>query len=400
MIADHPAVKSVEAAASARRQGALASLLRYPDPEIEISTLRGREDMAEILPEAGTDRRQVRGSEVLIRQPIPFPGKGTVASRLQDSLAEEQAIKLRLLRNRMARDYILLRAREMILKQRIAYTQQTRAQVATASELASIQYSAGKGSLVDVASARVRENELAVSIANLETELAAIANERRYFEQSHEPIGDAEFAQLLDQLRDRVETRAAQAADRSLEMQLAGQVTRRAQIDRTLAQMELLPDFEVFTAYGSTERNSAGLKEFTRERMVRAGLNIRIPLWSALSSYPGISEKSSDAAGARFEAENIRSRIASELASSRVKLDGYLKAVKLHREHLIPGAMSAHQAARINYASGRAPFSEVVNTLSSHLEHELSLVEHELLYQTELLRAAEILDVFFEEDKS
>ncbi len=133
--------------------------------------------------------------------------------------------------------------------------------------------------------------------------------------------------------------------------------------------------------------------------MVKAGVNIRVPLWSALTNYPAISEKRHDLASSRFDAQNLRARISADLRSALERMKGLKQGIQLHRESLIPGAMSAHQAARISYASGKIAFREVVETLSGHLDHELSLVEHELMYQAELLKAAESLDVFFEAAK-
>lgn len=397
MLDRHPAIESASASGRARESGATSSLLRYPDPEIEVSTSRGKEDMYELLPEAGLDRRIVRGSEVLIRQPIPFPGKGTVASRLQSSLAGEQGLRTRLLRNRMAREYLTLLGRRAQLEQQIAYTKQTRAQVETVRELAAIQYSAGKGSLVDVASAKVRENELSIAVSDLNADLAAIGHQLAYFERSGTPaMNDLEFRSALQALAQRV-TEGMNIRDRSLELKVTLEGARRADINDTLAKMEFLPDFELFTAYGSMTRRSAGYKESVREKTVRAGVNIRLPLWSALSGVPGIAEKRHDLNAARLEADNVAARIAADLASSREKMKGLLTGIDLHRNSLIPGAMSAHQAARINYAAGKTSFREVVETLSAHLDHELSLVEHELLYQGELLKAAEALDAFFEE---
>ncbi len=163
--------------------------------------------------------------------------------------------------------------------------------------------------------------------------------------------------------------------------------------------MEFLPDFELFTAYGSVTRRSSSFQESSRERMVRAGVNIRVPLWSALTNFPNISEKQHDLNSSRLDTQNMRARVSADLRASLERMKGLRQGIQLHRESLIPGAMSAHQAARISYASGKIPFREVVETLSGHLDHELSLVEHELLYQAELLKAAESLDAFFEAQK-
>lgn len=400
MLGRHPAIESAHASARARESGALTALLRYPDPMIEISSQRGREDMYEILPDVGGDRRQVRGSEVVIRQPLPFPGKGTVASRLQSSLADEQTLQVRLLRNRLARDYLTLLGRESLLLQRIAYTKQTRSQVQTITELASIQYSAGKGSLVDVASARVRENELSISLSDLQAELAGLRHERDYYENSGGPAVTHEaLPDVWKYLHRRVTESSASLQDRSIDLQMAREGTRRADISDTLARMDFLPDFELFTAYGSVTRRSNSFQVSSRERMVRAGVNIRVPLWSALTNYPAISEKQHDLASSKFEAQNLKARLSADLRASLERMKGLQQGIQLHRESLIPGAMSAHQAARISYASGKIPFRDVVETLTGHLDHELSLVEHELLYQAELLKAAESLDVFFEDEK-
>jgi cobalt-zinc-cadmium efflux system outer membrane protein len=400
MLNRHPAIESAASSARARESGALTALLRYPDPMIEVSSQRGREDMLEILPEVGGDRRQVRGSEVVIRQPLPFPGRGTVASRLQSSMADEQNLRIRLLRNRMAREYLALLGRESLLLQRIAYTRQTRSQVQTVSELASIQYSAGKGSLVDVASAKVRENELSIALSDMQAELAGLVHERNYYETGGgAAIAPEALAAAWQLLSERVLTAAEHLEERSIDLQVAREGTRRADIGDTLARMEFLPDFELFTAYGSVTRRSSSFQESSRERMVRAGVNIRVPLWSALTNFPNISEKQHDLNSSRLDTQNMRARVSADLRASLERMKGLRQGIQLHRESLIPGAMSAHQAARISYASGKIPFREVVETLSGHLDHELSLVEHELLYQAELLKAAESLDAFFEAQK-
>ncbi|HMU84735.1 MAG TPA: TolC family protein [Leptospiraceae bacterium] len=398
IIDQHPLVQSQSATAGASRHAARSTMFGYPDPEIEISRSRGREDMIQALPDQMVDRKKITGSEFEVRQPIPFPGKGTVESLRLGAKADEETLRIRLIKNRMAREFLMLRTRERLIQARIKLNSQTQERLRTLETLARIRYETGKTPLVDLSMVHVRESEAALAVNQAQSEYASVHRAVEYYTTSSgetHNMSDDQVDSELAELETRVRNLAAKFEEHSLEMKMAESQIKQGDLDDTRAWMNYLPDFEVFAGYGKENKSSAGLRDWTSEKFYKAGVTIRVPLWTAFTNHWNILEKSGNLEAARLRLADARLKAKTDLQASLDRMDGIKKGLRLHDQSLIPGAMNAHEAARISYANGKADFSIVIQSLQVHFDHELSRLEHELEFTAELLKAAESLDAFF-----
>ncbi len=401
IIDHHPLVESTRASAGAARHAARGNFFSYPDPELEISRGRGREDILQVQPEAMVDRRKITDSEIQIRQPLPFPGKGTIDSMRMDARAAEEELRVRAVRNRLAREFLYLRTRERLLMRKVEVNTETMERVRTLERIAQIRYETGKSGLVDLSMLRVRESEAGLAVNAAQSELAALRRALEYFTEGSEKhnLSDEQMDETLEKLESSVRSLASKP-DRALDLQMAAQELRQSDLDQTRSAMNYLPDFEIFAAYGKETRTSAAISEFSKESTYRAGVNIRVPLWSAFTNHWNVLEKTGNLEASRLKLDDAKRKLKSQLLSSLDRMDGIKRGLELHNSALIPGAMRAHDAARINYASGTADFAAVMSSLQAHFDHELSLIEHQQEYTSELLQAAEILDAFFPEKEN
>jgi len=78
----HPEVRSAWRQSQAGTLRARYANRRYPDPQIMVERMQGNMQGFEIFPEIMPEAVRVQGQSLRIEQPLPFPGKYTVESRL------------------------------------------------------------------------------------------------------------------------------------------------------------------------------------------------------------------------------------------------------------------------------------------------------------------------------
>lgn len=404
ILNQHPLVQAQEFLVASRLNAARKSLFSYPDPEIEVSATRGREDDLAIMASPTLDRRSIRGSEVRIMQPIPFPGKGLARAGIADTATRTERTRLRITRNRLAREFLTGLIQLRLVEQQITFARSIQLQLQTLEGSAATRYQGGKTSLFDLSNVRLRLAETELLTRQAETQKLSLGRSLEYFTQTvkageRRTFTAEETESLLATLEERLHRLSARLDERSLDVTLAREDEKASNGADTIAKMQYLPDFNVFAGYGKEKRISASYQQSMRESTLKAGVTITVPLWTALSNHWEIADKSNELKSNRMKVEDAKQKVKSEFAASLDRIDGMKKALKIHEERLLPGARFASEAASISYASGRGDFATVVQSLELHYEHHLNRDRMKLDYAMELLKAAELLDVIFQDNQ-
>ncbi|MCE9599976.1 MAG: TolC family protein [Spirochaetia bacterium] len=399
ILEQHPRIQSQEFMISSRRNATRKLRFDYPDPELQVARSHGREDDV-TLANPMIDRRSIRGTETQITQPIPFPGKGQVQAGAMEAGTVAERIRLDQLRNRLASEYITQLFQINILERQATFSREVYARLQVFERTTTVRYETGKASLIDLSMVRLRMASARLAIDQAESERLALLRSSGYFTQAvasnqRRSFSPDELSSLLAIIDERVSNSAGQIQTRSLDVALARAEERASDSADTLARMQYLPDFSVFAGYNKGTRRSVTYQQSMDERVYRAGVTIRIPLWSALTNHWEVADKADQLKSNHLRVEDAKQKAQSELDASLQRMEGIKKNLKLHQSELIPGVHMAQNAAVISYASGKGDFASVIQSLEQHFEHQINALRMEIDLNLELLKAAENLNVIF-----
>ncbi|MBL8020749.1 MAG: TolC family protein [Leptospirales bacterium] len=400
----HPAIEKQALLASARRNAARNILFGYPDPSIEISRGRGKEDMVALgAEELDASRTRIRMNELRISQPIPFPGKGIVAYNAMNAEVRKEELMLLIERNRLAGEILFTsleyHAAKKVLEQNRTFLRKMESLQMTTSA----KYETGVGSLTDVTRTRVRVNNLRLKVNDSEDQaqklyqvlqylLTPLNGERRMFTQP-------EIDRYLTTVRAHIPGEETALKERSLEIALARATASGKNHEDTLARMQYLPDVELFSALTDQDRRSATFRAISKERVYSAGIMIRVPVWSALTNHWNVGEKSDTYLSAEAGTRDTVSRLTYEAEATRNSLQLLDRGIQLHTEQIIPGAQMAFETALSSYQTAKGDYQSVLEGVELLYEHQIERIMHTLDRDRALIRLGTMYDVLLEKRK-
>lgn len=383
----HPRILERARELAARLAAANYKSSRYPDPGLGVawSNYPYKKDFRLI-----DDQTPMTGIEITVSQPIPFPGRLTLESKIADVDASASRLRLGIEKNLIAREFLgtLLEAQSASETLQLARSFTERIKIV--SEVANTRYAVGKGDLSDVSKAGVRYAAFQDRVRHLEGSLQTRYRSLVYFlgdDSDLEVLGDTsspegnvgnetpatvsarlapvltggrglpKYMQSLHSLMNRekllVEQESLAAALSALEID-------RQEKEKYLARMQYLPDFEVFASYrkrGNIQNDPAQDEDF-----MSFGFKMRVPLWSALNNHNNVEAKDELQKSARFSERNIIERERSMLDSARIDYKTLSERLVLYNESLIPQASQSVDSARLAYQTGRADFDTFLSS--------------------------------------
>lgn len=366
VVRSHPRVQKALLEARAREHKTSSIGLRYADPMIEFTRGNGsmkEMDLADPMAQGG--RTETNGLK--ITQPIPFPGKLTTESKIADSEARSARIQAAMERNRVAAEYLKIVISASSARKLRALAEENLRRISVITEVARGRYAAGKGSLADVLRADIRTASYREKILALTGEQQSKLLELAYYTTDPGKTAAIPSSDLIEKTLAAVLGRSLERADHlgdySLDVLLAKEdEIRRDRMD-TAAKLEYLPDFEVFASHDrSRSRIRYGTKNI-REDMTVVGLNIRVPLWSALGTHERTKEEGTALRAARQETTNVLTRISSEFRSLREKHRSRSESIRVFTSDLIPRSLNARDAALFSYQTGSIDFAAMLDTV-------------------------------------
>ena len=361
---------------------------RYPDPGLGVawSNYPYKKDLRLI-----DDQTPMTGIEITVSQPIPFPGRLTLESKIADVDASASRLRLAIEKNLIAREFIGTLLDAQSVHETIQLTRSFTERIKIVSEVANTRYAVGKGDLTDVSKAGVRYAAYRDRVRHLEGSLGTRYRSLLYyldgsvdqasFEVSPEKTDPGESASSPTKTPELLASILAKGRDvpayiqdlqnqlgrddlsierESLAVALASLEIDRQEKEKYLARMQYLPDFEVFASY--RKRGNIPNDPAQDEDFMSFGFKMRVPLWSALSNHNNVEAKDEMEKSARFSERNIAEREKSMLDSARIDYKTLNERLVLYNESLIPQASQSVESARLAYENGRADFDTFLSS--------------------------------------
>ncbi len=386
LIHQHPAVlQKLHGYRAKKSSGDLSTV--YPDPMFGIFLLNYPYHSDLHLED---DRTPMSGIEYRLTQPIPFPGRLTKKGDVEKAEADLSGIALLKARSYTAASFLsdLISYRKSVKIYNL--TGEFETTIRLVSDAAEARYTVGKGSMPEIAAARVKhgifiertessKGDVASNLANLEYYLDVIFPDQSSRDTKQELIDKFMDSGHLDAYLRVLKERGAKPPEElvlgTLDYQVALIVQRRAASMKTLAYMEYLPDFEIFAAY--RKRPYLYDDPVRGENFMSFGLSMRVPLWSSIYNHRRISEKGNMESSANLEEENIKMRTISEMRSQKAKLESLDKQIAIYNERVIPGAKLGRDSARLSYETGRGAIGSLLEAWTNLYQARIRLIELE-----------------------
>lgn len=338
---------------------------RYPDPKfgIAFSNFPYKKDFR-----LQKDRTPMTGIEFKLSQPIPFPGKLTTESNI--AIAEVRIARLQLARekNTLGREFISLLIRHRLQKELLVLSQEIAERVELISASSRSAYAVGKLTLDRVQFVDISSERFSDRIQKQSGKLNAIRADYKYFQFKHKSNGklpdlnqlssDSNLAMYMDDLLQYFNGKVCDLNKCSIDVALERAGVAKQNSLRSRAQLDYLPDTEVFASYRKRERVTND--PVIGEDFFSFGVSMKIPLWSALSNHKNVSSRTATRQALKFSEKNVLEKERAELASLGQDLITFQKRLLRYNTRLVPRAQSALESLQESYRSGRSDLYDLL----------------------------------------
>jgi outer membrane protein TolC len=310
---------------------------------------------------------------VMWSQALPAPGKRRLRTELTRREAERVATDVDRARLRLIADvkrayYASLLARDLLSL--------AKEQDATWSELersVRARYEVGSGTQQEVFRAQVErtrvqqlvieaESDLAQQRAALDGLLDRPAQERQPFAVALELRG----------LTSSVDEIFEEAAHDSPELRAAALTVERERLNLALARKDFRPDLAVQAGY----MNRGGL-----DPMWQAGVGITLPLYRKRLNA-AVAESQGQVGSAEKQVEAVKLLLRQRTAERVAQISATARIAELYREGILPQGQMALESALANYQTGRIPFINVLEALTSLYRDRSSYLQQVAAHET------------------
>lgn len=297
---------------------------------------------------------------LMASQPLPWPGKLSLAGRVAESEARELesglagranlTIEARV-RNAWY-DLVLARVIDRIFDERRDSATQIESSVRE-------RYAAGLAVQQDVLRAQielVRIDEL--KAAQAATIVVRTAELNRLLGRPQDANVETPSELPADDVIPAVDALIASASARSPELAASRQAIETGRMRIDAAKKNFLPDFVVNG--GSMDR--AG---FEMGPMWQVGVGVSLPLWIERRQKNQLAEAQSQVNARTADAEVVSRELELRTRERVAQLDAALRVAKLYRDHILPLDALSLESALASYQAGKVPFLTVLEALNA-----------------------------------
>jgi len=410
----HPAVRSRALALAAKLNGADYASRIYPDPMFEVMRMHSRGDEWMLDPSSVSGRRMFRdGMEYRVTQPIPFPGRLTLSARIADLEAESSRLKLGMEKNSLIEEFVSVLIEIRSMKDVLRVTRDIVDRMRITADVAKARYESGGGNLADVSRAGLRLDGYRQKTLEMEAQIEEKEKELDYFvfqsdEQRDNPLQNPvelinliekseELFSYIDSLRQKGVDPGVNLENVSLEIAMAKVEESVKEKEKTLAKMDYLPDFELFAGVGREDFRTSDFSRSYRENFGRAGVSIRIPLWSGLSNHLQVSQRDNDLRSAKAQLDSVVRRQNAEYSAIKKRVISDQSRIHLYEAALVPNAERARDSSFLAYQAGRVDFSTVLDSWANLYMQKSELINLKADAGRRILSMGRLLNILIPE---
>ncbi|TGK13297.1 TolC family protein [Leptospira stimsonii] len=376
---EHPEAKSLGHLTHAHQSHSDATGI-LPDPKIGVAYRNFPTRNGYSLNDRPLDTPTMTGVEFSLSQEFPFPGK--LGSEQKISIYMEKEAGFRYLSgiNRLLGDFLSKLNRFQRLQNKKELNSKILQILSSQKNISESYYSSGNVSLAGSIKASIAKTESFEKETEYNTNLKDLFSQLSYF-RIQDKLSFEDFSSLdLDRYFKENESKILSFANSFESAARANPDYRsflteekRLKESAKLSKLSLLPQTEVFVSYMNRRNQNFSIDrgpldyrimDTTEYRgdLFSFGINMRIPVWSALKweSITGQYEREADAG--KESAEKVKMQVISDLNRNFELIRGYETQIEIIQRKLIPELERAVRANASLYVPGKASPLDILST--------------------------------------
>ncbi|MBM9575570.1 TolC family protein [Leptospira sp. 201903070] len=376
---EHPEAKSLGHLTHAHQSHSEATGI-LPDPKIGVAYRNFPTRNGYALNDRPLDTPTMTGVEFSLSQEFPFPGKLGAEQKISKYMEKEASFGYLSGLNRLLGDLLSKLNRYQRVKNKKNLNTKIIQILSAQKNISESYYSSGNVSLAGTLKATVAKTESFEKEIEYDTNLKDLSSQLSYF-QIEEKLSFSDLSSLNIEkyflenefrilgLKGSLESFATE----NPEYKSFLTSEKRLKESAKLSKLSLLPETEVFVSYmnrrnqnfaidrGPLDYRVTDTTEY-RGDLFSFGVNVRIPVWSALKweSITGQYEREADAG--KESAEKVKMQVISELHRNVELIRGYEKQIEILQKKLIPELERVVRANASLYVPGKASPQDILIT--------------------------------------
>lgn len=350
-LARHPDLARGRALHAAEKER-IPQASALPDPSLTLGMQNDGFKRLEI------GRMETSYYQVMVSQPLPWPGKREARARVAALGAEAQGAALRRTELGLVADVSRAFVGLLLARDRLGLLERQGGFLERAEAITRARYEVGQGSQADLLRAQVERTRLQQTRLALAAEEAAFlaALNRLRGADPGTPLPTRGALQDLALPGGASEEAWLERAGRlSPELGQAQVGIRQAERSLELARLDRRPDFTV---------NAGLMPRGGFDPMWQVQFSVGLPLWSGRKQQRAVAEQEWRRQAQGSEAESVRALLAQRIRERSAQLDAARATLKIYREGLLVQSEASFQAALAQYESGRLPFLGALEALN------------------------------------
>ncbi|MCB1173368.1 MAG: TolC family protein [Leptospiraceae bacterium] len=386
----HPRIRSLGQNLQSANQKALYQDYRYPDPAFGVaySNIPYKKDLR-----FQRDRTPMSGIEFRLSQPIPFPGKLGLDADISHIQSHIARLQLEQGKNQLIAEWLRTLVDYHWLQAQFQWTQTMQQKIKLMADSARNYYAIGRLSLDQVQFASITSDQYKDKLVLLEGQLQSRQSSYRYFDQTDSPQSpldqlsrDLELQKYLDTIKKAANDPRLDLKESSLTFALQQALARQAEKKTRRAQLNYLPDSELFASY--RKREFVDNDPVAGEDFISFGITMKIPLWTALSNHKQLESKYLVERSQQSMAADVLQRESSQFKALQDTAASLARRRSNYRTDLLNRARLALESLQTSYLSGKTDLYDLLKAYDFLYRLQMEYYELEKEYQQNIIAQA------------
>ncbi|BDA78552.1 hypothetical protein LPTSP3_g14820 [Leptospira kobayashii] len=411
---DHPESKSLAGLTHAHKSHSEASGI-LPDPKIGFAYRNYPTRNGYSLNDRSLDTPTMTGVELSVSQEFPYPGKLGTEKQISKIMEGEAGLSYQAGVNRMLGDLLIKLNRFKRLERKKQFNAEVVKLLNAQGAVAEGYYSSGNIPLTGVIKVSISKTEALERETEYSTADKDLIAQLEYFQipdkVSVADLNGIDLDSFLEKSQKKIEGLVSirnSSVENAPEYRIAVAEEKRLNEQSKLTKYTIAPQTEVFFSYmkrrSQTFALDKGPLDFApmdvteyRGDLFSFGLNMRVPVWSALKWDSITGETEHLAVAGRNSVDKIRAEITSELNRSIESLQGLSGQIQIIEKKLLPEMEKAVRASSTLYAPGKTNYQDTLIAQTEVLNTKIRLEEIKEKKGEMILNTLKLLSLIYEE---
>ncbi|TGK02419.1 TolC family protein [Leptospira selangorensis] len=417
LVKEHPESKSLAGLSQAHKSHSDATGI-LPDPKIGVAFRNYPTRGGYSTSDRALDTPTMTGIELSVSQEFPFPGKLSTEKRISKLMQTESNFAYIAGVNRILGDFFSRLNKYKYSEKKKAINERILTLLGAQKSISENSYSYGENTLSGVLKATVAKTEALEKETEYTTQLKDLKSQLEYYQISDKVSFSDLYSIDLDSFLENKneELEAMIVAQTSLiedspEYKMQAEEEKRLKEQAKLTKYSLAPQTEVFFSYMKRRSQTFaldqgplnyGLMDTTEYRgdLFSFGMNMRVPVWSALKWNSITGETEHLAEVGKDSVEKTRVQMFSELNRNIAYIKGVSNQIRLVEKRLIPELEKSARAGSFQYTSGKVNVQDTLLAQTEILNTKIRLEDLKERKNESILNTLKLLSFIYKDNKT